>query len=178
MVAPASDKKRLFLAVWPSEQQRSLIRAACYDRLPSGSGKLVDLANLHITLVFIGSVEAQAQQCIEDACDTIRGNPFQLLVNHYGYWSKPGVLWAGPSEMPVELIELQSRLMTALADCRLSLDQRPYKAHITLMRKVRKLVKHIEIDSFVWDVQEFSLILSTPKPQGVCYRPLKSWQLG
>ena len=47
--------KRLFFALWPSEEQRQLLVERVDPLLAAVAGRHVDRQNWHVTLVFIGN---------------------------------------------------------------------------------------------------------------------------
>ncbi len=56
--------QRLFFALWPSEEVRAGL-AEVMASLDVRGGKPVAAENLHITLLFLGSVTAQTRICAE-----------------------------------------------------------------------------------------------------------------
>ncbi len=100
-----ADSRRLFFALWPDEPvRRALLRAR--GQLEAFNGRPNHRSDLHVTLVFLGAVSAEQQSCVEAVADGIRGKPFELAIDQFGFWPKPRILWCGPSEMPDSLKEL------------------------------------------------------------------------
>jgi 2'-5' RNA ligase len=61
--------------------------------------------------------------------------------------------------------------------CGVRPDDRPFQAHMTLLRKVNRPPAALTIDPIPWSVERFSLIASVPTEGGVVYRELRSWPL-
>lgn len=175
MTAP--ERRRLFFALWPDE----VTRAALADRsaaLPADSGGRIVPANLHITLVFLGALTAEQRAAVEAAADRIVMAPFTLMLDRYGYWRGPQVIWAGSGVTPVALRTLVNRLRLGAAACGVPVDRRPYQIHSTLYRRVRRAPHSWPLFApLVWPAKAFTLIESVPGARGVCYAPRRSWVL-
>ncbi len=171
----ADDRQRLFFALWPDETVRAQLAAA----LPTATfdGRPVRRDNLHLTLVFLGSVDSATRACAEQAASGLVGTRFTLAFDVAGYFPRPQVVWIAPSQPAVELEVLVRALREALRPCRLALDPRPYRPHLTLARKVRRRPAFPVIIPIAWPVTGFSLVESRSQVGGVCYVPLRSWEL-
>jgi 2'-5' RNA ligase len=170
----ANDKQRLFFALWPEEAVRARLAAVLPATL---DGRPVRSDNLHFTLVFLGSVDEETRACVEQAASGVACAPFELLFDTAGYFPRPQVVWIAPSHPPAELATLVGALRDALAPCGLALDQRPYRPHLTLARKVRGRLVLPPIVPIAWPVAGFSLVESRSQVSGVRYVPLRSWEL-
>ncbi len=171
-----TESARLFFALWPDEAQRTALTAMT-ESLPAGLGRHVAPANIHITLLFLGAVAAETRQALEAAATRIAASPFVLTLDHYGYWRKPQVLWAGSRVTPPELRGLVEQLQRAASACGLSVDNRPYQPHLTLCRKVRQPPQLPKFLPFYWAAADFSLVESRSAPGGVRYEPCRAWAL-
>lgn len=168
--------QRLFFALWPDDAIRSALAAASQN-LPIKTGRHVPPDNLHITLVFLGSVSAVTRARIEQAAEPISIPAFDLVLDKPGWWPRPQVVWLGTSTIPEPLQELVTGLSKAIRPCGLKLDDRPHRPHVTLRRKVNGLPKLGVIDPITWNVRSFSLVQSQSAPSGVIYKVLRSWDL-
>lgn len=159
---------RLFYALWPDEQTRDRLAA-----LQAGiSGRTVDVANLHLTLAFLGNQPRDSLRRLEDAMQSLALTPFTLTLDEYGYFSKPQIVWVGPSTPPDVLMSLQRALWQSLIDQGISLKPvAGFRPHVTLARDAERhcgdLFSHIE-----WPVGTIALVESIPVPGGVRYRPV------
>lgn len=176
MYSPAPE--RLFFALWPDDALRQQLSLNCESLFDQPGGRPVPVENLHLTLVFLGRVDSQQRACIEAMADAIRCPRFSLRLDHAGFWSRPRVLWLAPSLMPDALTALAADLHRGAEACGLKLDTRPYQAHVTIKRKVRKApAEGAAIQPIRWSAREFVLVRSTSGSQGVVYEPVKRWRL-
>ncbi len=170
--------QRLFFALWPDEGVRQRLAEIAAAVGASNSGRLIPADNLHITLVFLGTLDNMRRQCAEQVAASIRGERFTLVLDQIGYWSRPRILWAGASRIPDALLGLAGELQAGLTSCGITPEDRPYQAHVTLMRKVNKHpALLVAPDPIAWDVERFWLVESVSGNNGVLYRPLVSWPL-
>lgn len=169
--------QRLFFALWPEATFQKDILKAVKKPLKRGGGRFVAVENLHITLAFLGSVDATVRQCVEQVADSIAAKPFTLGLSRLGYWSRPRVIWIAPEGVPEELTYLCHTLRQALAPCAHEPDPRPYAPHMTLMRKAQHEPATPIIPPLAWDIHRFALVESQTLPTGACYRVLRDWPL-
>ena len=68
-------------------------------------GRLVPAENLHLTLLFLGNVEADKVNAVRGIAAGIEGESFDLTLDTLGGFRQNNtrVLWLGPSEPPPEL---------------------------------------------------------------------------
>ncbi len=168
--------RRLFFALWPDEAARVAL-AKLSRKAVRGHGKLVADANLHLTLYFLGAVDDEQQACAERVADAIEGSCFTFELARIGHWPKPKVVWSAPAETPNALITLVEALRAGLSGCGFTPDSRPYRAHLTLARKVGRPIPETSHKAIRWQVDQLALVQSITHPTGVEYRPLKFWGL-
>ena len=140
-------------------------------------GNWVHPDDFHITLQFLGAVENAHQHCLSDAARRVRVPPFELTLDRLGYWARPRILWAAPHHTPTALDELAAQLGQALAPCGFEADSRPYRPHVTLLRKTTPLETQPLEPPIPWSVDHFVLVESKPHGQPPYYRPLEGWGL-
>lgn len=176
--APSSamPAQRLFFALWPpAELGRELYRLAGHAL--HGGGRRVAPENTHLTLAFLGSVNASFQECAEQAAATVRVKSFALALEQMGCWPKSGILWIGPGQTPAPLLDLVRQLNAALAGCGYEADPRPYVAHLTLARKVHTRQTTRPVEPRAWEIDRFHLVQSHTHADGARYEILRSWEL-
>jgi 2'-5' RNA ligase len=104
-------------------------------------------------------------------------NPFTLTIDEYGYFSKPRIVWAGPSSPPETLISLQCTLWQSLLDNGVPLKPAAvFKPHVTLARDAERLDR-LWKNNLEWTVDTIALVESTAIPGGVRYRPVATRSL-
>ncbi|BAV34527.1 2'-5' RNA ligase [Sulfuricaulis limicola] len=174
---PATPTQRLFFALWPpAELSRELHRLAG-NALRGGAGRRVAPENIHLTLAFLGSVNASFRECAEQAATAIRATSFTLMLEQMGYWPKPGILWAGPNQTPSLLIQLVQELNAGLVACGYDAEKRPYAAHLTLARKTHLHNAVASMEPRAWEINRFHLVRSHTHAGGARYEILRSWPL-
>jgi RNA 2',3'-cyclic 3'-phosphodiesterase len=169
--------QRLFFALWPDPEVRAAL-ARADEQLPRRLGRRVAIENYHITLVFLGSVNAEQRPVLEEAAATVNACQFELDLRRFGHWPGPRVIWLAPAHMPPELLSLAYGLRSAAGKCGLQPDQRPYEAHMTLRRKVlRPPPRWPVIGTIRWRVRRFALVASETNETGPVYTVLQDWSL-
>ncbi len=173
----AGGRRRLFFALWPDETVRAQL-AALQERLPQAQGRWVHPEDLHLTLQFLGSVEPGRQACIAEAARAVQGEPFELEIDRIDFWSKPRIAWAGPEAVPRPLKRLVRMLAKKLEPCGFEPERRPYKPHVTLVRKSTPVAAMKLPEPILWAVEHFVLVESRPNGDPPHYRPVEGWPLG
>jgi 2'-5' RNA ligase len=170
----------LFFAVYPQPSLRRQL-AAMAEQLAQGcGGRPIAADNIHLTLSFLGNVDDSVCQCVRAVGDAIHARPFELLIDRLGYWRRPRIIWAGSSQTPAALMDLVSCLRTGVEDqCGIVADERPYRVHLTLLRKVAGADRQgSRLDApLTVAVSNFVLMESVSAAGGVRYLPLYDWPL-
>lgn len=163
-----NEYARLFYALWPDETTRAHLK-----RLQeSVIGRKVSPQNLHLTLAFLGSQPTSLIPALAMLVDTLPGQGFTLGIDRYGYFSKPRIAWAGPSETPSSLRELHQTLMHELNQAQVSLKpEGKFTPHVTLARDANSLDEPFA-PMIPWRVGKIMLIQSIQVKGGVIYSPI------
>ena len=171
--------QRLFFALWPSHSTRTALAEAQQLLKPSFKAQWVNPNNLHITLAFLGSVEAEKVALANAAADAVGGRPFELLLDCIDYWRKPRILCLTAGTTPTELEQLAGDLAGNLRAAGFELDKRPFRAHLTLARKAPYLpLADARLEwAIPWKSTAFVLVESIKGPDGSRYSVIKSWEL-
>ena len=96
----------------------------------------VPTENFHLTLRFIGEVQAHQAEEIDLALATLRRKPFELTLAGMGTFAKGGretQLWVGVDRNPA-LELLQGKIETAVQRAGMPAERRRFKPHVTLAR--------------------------------------------
>jgi len=172
----AEPRQRLFFALWPDAAVREAL-AKSSQALLGRRVKRLPAENLHITLAFAGPVTVAVRDCLVAAAGGIRAAPFELTLDHVGHWPRPRVLWLGPTRTPAGLWSLVEALNQGFERCGLQRETRPFQAHVTLARKVRRVQPLAAVAPVTWSISDFSLVESVTDARGACYRRLVTWKL-
>lgn len=171
-----NERYRLFFALWPAAALRARL-SGLVSRQTHLRGKAVAPENLHMTLVFLGSVDADQKACAARVAGEIRAASFSLILDECGYWRRPRVLWVGASRIPEPLQALAKQLNRRLEACGHRPEKRDFHAHVTLLRRAVRVPPNLLGEPLHWLVQDFSLVQSETLAEGVRYRVLQSWPL-
>jgi len=135
---------------------------------------------MHITLHFIGEVDAAMQNQLMAALPAVQIEPFELTLRNVGHFPPKGkvrVLWAGVEIAP-QLQTLHQTIGGTLQNLGIKIEERVYNPHVTLARlKINPSRRAIQ--SFLDDnaqfrtvpfrVDEFALYSSQLTSQGAIY---------
>lgn len=165
--------KRLFFALWPSDETRKQI-IRINQSIKSSDLKKVKQENLHVTLVFLGNVDTESEILLRQCVKDVSVQPFVLDFDQLNYWRKPRILCLSTHQVHSQLLILVDTLKCKIKQCGIKTDERPYKPHITLARKARKQVD-VDTLSIKWPAQAFCLVESCSTPEGVHYQVLQRW---
>ncbi len=170
------DSQRLFFALWPEDALRATLDRRVRELTP-GRGRAVTRENLHLTLAFLGNTATDMRVCLERAADAIRIPRFDLTLDRTGYFSRARVYWLGASQIPAALTDLVAALNAAQRQCGGDPEPRPFRAHLTLARKVRRQPPPADPAPLHWPVERFALVSSRTFPEGPLYRLERTWML-
>ena len=187
---PSAADPRLFVAVSPSDAARADLAAAVAPlrELP-GTPRWTAPERWHVTLLFLGTVpEERVPRLREALAGAVAGTPPMTLRfsggGRFGSRRRPQVAWAGVEGDVVPLSELAGRLARAARRVKLPVEDRAFRAHLTLGRwrpgaaadgdVVDRLAGYRGPD---WPVTEVQLLRSHlgPKPR---YDAVEAWPVG
>ena len=89
--------------------------------------------NLHLTLVFLGETPPGRVQEIQRVMDSATAEPFALQFEDIGKFGD--TWWVGIRQNPA-LTDLYNHLAQGLKAAEFSIENRPFKLHLTLAREV------------------------------------------
>lgn len=140
-------------------------------------------ANLHLTLYFLGWVEADPMARVTAALAGVRRAPFRLRIGglgRFGAAARPRVLWVDVLAGRDALGALAAEVALACRRAGVVGDERPYNPHLTLCRVRRgtRLPALPEPDPLpAWEARSFTLFQSRPGPRGAVYLPVQEYPL-
>ncbi len=173
-----AERLRLFFALWPQPDTRDRLAALAGAMRKQCGGKATRPENLHLTLVFLGEVEATRLAEIEAAAAGVRAPAFELRLCRPGYWQHNRIAWVAPADPPRALFDLVSALQDALVMRGFARESRPYVPHLTLLRHARCRGEDWPAVDIAWPVAEFVLVASVAQENGRAYQALGRWTLG
>ncbi|MGH8149591.1 MAG: RNA 2',3'-cyclic phosphodiesterase [Steroidobacteraceae bacterium] len=186
--AAPEGARRLFFALWPSAAMQRELEAAA--RIPPDSmrgGRQVAAESLHLTLAFLGSVPEASLEAVKE-CARIASRASRIAPPALGvtldtieYWPRSQLLCATPGREPAGAAEFAEDLQRGLCDAGFTPDRTPFRAHVTLARRVRRRPAGeppvLEMPQVRWTCADFALVDSRTGPGGSAYSVLESWLL-
>lgn len=169
---------RLFFALWPSDEFRVALEPRIRALQPEGVGRPQRPDQWHVTLEFLGPVPESRVALARDAAAQVRAMPCGILFDAVEYWRRPEVLCLVAKVVPEALGDLVARLRSGLAAHGFQPESRPFRAHLTLARKVTHPVSPVTFEPLRWPVADFALVESVTDRTGSVYTPLACWPLG
>lgn len=172
MISLPTVRHRLFFGIPANKASASLMALQTALDL---DGQPTLECNLHMTLLFLGQVDAQhlAELRQLGAACASRCPRFNLHLNQLGQFPRANVAWIGPTSPPSNLQQLESELRTGCRALGLVTDARPYRPHVTLYRKSADHPR-IPCPEIILPVCQLHLYESINLGEGVRYLPLNS----
>jgi len=187
---------RMFVAVDLDEATRAVVaqeQRAVVRRVKSSSLRLVEPAQVHLTLAFLGEVASPlSEQLTEAMRQPFTGiAPFRLAVGGVGIFpprGAPRILWLGLTDGARPMITLQAAVTRRLGALGVTLEDRAFRPHVTIGRwrdarpSDRRAVENVENDSSRNTVAEMrvdhvTLFESRLSSKGASHFPLAQAQL-
>ena len=132
----------------------------------------------HVTLVFLGDVDDAARTRLVRELAGVRQPALTLRMKQLGVFERVGILHA-EVEVSAELLRLYEGVASAVRQVGLEVEDRPYRAHVTLARsrnrEGRKTIERLRRSaeqqrlSARWEAEEFLLYESQLSPSGSKY---------
>lgn len=181
---------RLFVAIDLGDDVKEAV-GGIQRKMRSGGYdlKMVEAGNLHMTLKFLGEVDAGQKGRIEGIIsDAVKGfHPFTLSFHGVGYFGSASfmkVIWAGVKEGSQDFVSLAESLDKGLSFIRK--DEHGPSPHLTIARvrqgtSTQKLAHDIlslkDVNLGEACVKEIKLKESVLTPQGPIYSDLRAFPL-
>ena len=167
---------RFFFALdLPIQTKQTLqsVQHSCVPALP----RATTLNNLHLTLVFLGSVDPSNLHALcKHATQLSHTLPAltSICTNHIDVFIKPKVIFAGIEHVPQWLAQCQHSLLSQARKLGIKVDNKPFIPHVTLSRKVTTLPSYqpFNIECII---SSFSLYRSDSTTKGVRYTKIQTF---
>lgn len=172
---------RLFFALRPPAE----LRDALLDLMTGiANARWQDDDQLHLTLRYIGEIDAHRADDLAEAASRVTFEPFELKLSGCGFFerkTRPTAVWAGvePSE---PLLRLRNRLERLCVSCGLAPETRKFTPHLTLARLNTSsgpvapfLARHTALSLGPWPVDAYMLYESHLRIQGSQYEPVVTY---
>ena len=176
--------RRLFFALWPDGEQRGALHSATREGVRSCGGRAVPAPGLHVTLAFLGAVPegrvAELDRIARRVAQVFpaRGLPLLLSFDRLAHWARAQILCAlGGEAVTAGAPELAATLKNETAAAGFSPDLKPFRAHVTVARKVAHAPAALAVQPVLWRFDAFALIESRTDPGGPVYSVIESYLL-
>ena len=152
----------------------------------------VKVDNIHLTILFLGSVDEDTIGDIEQKVNVVvKGtSAFSTKLSSVGafpHWRKPRVIWVGLNGDIERLSHLRNDLQEELKVLGFIPEKRPFRPHLTLGR-FKSLInrdediqwicdRYRDITSDTYQLNELILYKSELKPDGPVYTKMAVWPL-
>jgi 2'-5' RNA ligase len=167
---------RLFFALWPSAELRDQLAAAVRPLLDGKHARAIPAANFHITLAFLGAVQARKLPSVMEAASRVEAPQLTLNLADVEAWSGAHILCLTPKSSS-SLHSLVDRLRFNLLERQLEPDRKEFRPHITVAREWRDGNVGTSIGPFRWRAEDFVLVESESAREGSQYRIVGRWPL-
>jgi 2'-5' RNA ligase len=186
--------RRLFFALWPDDEQRAALADATRKAVRHCGGRPVPAQNLHVTLAFLGSVpQERLTELDRIACQgaaAFAAAAPVLTFDRLAYWARPRLLCAlagelapapdtgaAPDHEPAGALQLSAALKQASVAAGFAPDLKPFRAHVTVARKVTHAPATEVLAAVEWCFTAFALVDSRTEPTGPVYSVIDSYSL-
>lgn len=176
---PENPTARVFFALWPTAAEGGQLAAWQKPLKRLCGGRAMRGETLHNTLIFIGDIELYGLEVLQRAAQEVGGEGFELCFDEARYWGHNHIVYAAPSQVPQQLIQLSNDLRQRLDAHRFKFEQREYKPHVTLLRNARWSDAPLPaMQPVCWKITDFALVQSVPHDGLTDYRVLAHFPLG
>lgn len=199
---PKEPTRRLFFALWPDEAMRQAMVQATRKAARASGGRPVPVGNLHVTLAFLGSVPERrlpelakiarasvplpalaavnapgsARSFAADRAE-LMGDRLAITFDRLEHWRPAQLLCVLPAEPPAPMAALARSLQEQLAAGGFAPDLKPFRPHVTVVRKVSRPGRIDGMHPVVWSFTELALIESRTLPEGASYSVVEALPL-
>lgn len=182
MKAVPARTRRVFFALWPSERDQEELARHVALALAPGVGRLLPARNLHATLAFLGAVP---QERLEELASLARllahgwtQGALGLTFRQLEHWGRVDILVVTGEDAGERAGLLTTALKDACVRSGFSPDLKPFRAHVTVARKVTRAPPERALPELAWQFTSFALIESDTHPSGSVYSVRESFVLG
>ncbi|MCU0934405.1 MAG: hypothetical protein MUE86_08280 [Thiobacillaceae bacterium] len=123
--------------------------------------------------MFVGEVDDALLTPMREAASRVVVPPFEMVFDRLDCWRHNRIAHVGLTKTPAALDSLVDSLGAALRKVGIPFDARPFKAHVTLLRKADCM----KFGGQNENARDFVLVRSSLRPEGARYERLAGWPL-
>jgi 2'-5' RNA ligase len=177
----SEPSQRLFFALWPSAGMRRELSLATQKAVSESRGRAVPCHNLHATLAFLGNVPksrvAELTLLARGQAAAFAWPPLSLTFDTLEHWPRPKILCALATQASPQASALAAALKDSTAAAGFHPDLKPFRAHVTVARKVPDCPQLPPLSPVAWRFEAFALVDSRSEKTGPLYSVVESWPL-
>lgn len=166
---------RCFVALQPDQAALDRLDQLAHEqqaRFPAA--RRMRRENLHLTLAFIGALDADRARQVAAALAAERTALFDWSLDSVGAFAAARVLWVGGGDARLDALAALSRRL--LDELGVLFDRKPFVAHVTLLRNVpresaREATRRLE-PPITWHAGAPVLLESRAGAAGIRYLPV------
>jgi 2'-5' RNA ligase len=150
---------------------QSALADATHSAVAASNGNPVPTRNYHFTVAFLGNVHAsRLADLSESARRAAPTGPVVVTLDQLACWRRSQLLCATSTADAPDAMALAATLKrTLLADGFTPDLDKPFRAHVTLARKVRTSIRKTSMPPLTFSFSDFALVASQLGPQGSTY---------
>jgi 2'-5' RNA ligase len=162
---------RCFVAAWPDDATRVAVEQLIGQLGPDlPKARPMQPRNLHLTLAFIGNIDAPAASGVARACDALSIDSFDWSIDRLGWFPRARVMWAG-GEVNAPLESAVDQVRAQLDELDVGYDRKPFVPHVTLLRDVRHFNRSGPLQTALpWHTAHVTLYAAARDERGPLYR--------
>jgi len=170
--APAPARARLFFALWPGPALAATLAGWAAQAQAACGGRAMRPDTLHLTLAFLGAVDAERVPELVAATAGQRSPPGRLTLDRYGAFARQGIVWAGPSTPDPTLRHTHDALWDWLEPLGWPRPAQAFRPHVTLLRRAASLDVPAAPAPAHWQYGHYVLVQSRPQDGVAHYQVL------
>ena len=149
---------RLFIAINFEGKLKDAIQDIIQDiKKHSKKGRFVKNEHMHLTLEFLGDIQPDKVDLIKEAMEKVTCQTFTLQLSKIGYFKRRGgsIYWIG-FQKSQSLLKMQKNLHNLLLKKGFKLEDREYRPHLTIGRKVI-MNKNFNPDKYIESLEKLDI---------------------
>ncbi|MCE9685767.1 RNA 2',3'-cyclic phosphodiesterase [Shewanella sp. AS16] len=170
--------KKLFLGFAPEPHNLAKLLRLQHELHPwlNRNAKPVAVANLHLTLAFLGQVPPTEMERLRKAVAKLHKPAFSLTLDRLRHWSGPKILCLSGEVADPGLAALASDSQRLCHELGLHCSEQAFIPHISLFRKVKQAPEPVP-EPISLTPHKLHLYESLSAEDGVHYQIIESWEL-
>ena len=175
--AVSHDTVRVFFALWPDAAMRTALAGLSKQLHARCGGRRTRAESIHITLAFLGEVEAARVAELQGLAAQLQCPSFDFELARTGWWRHNHIAWVAPDTVPQGLTDLVSALQSRLKVAGFRVDERAYLPHVTLLREADCPRALAVVQPLRWMARDFVMVKSVAGGKGSAYEIIGRWVL-